>query len=106
MRPTSVTVTSTTPSAWIPLDIYQTPFNVGFGVVKGNTGTVTYKVEHTFDDVFDPTVTPTAFDHATFTGKTASADGNYAFPVRAIRLNAGTVTGDVTCTLTILQGKG
>ena len=103
MRPTSVTVTTTTPSAWIPLDIYQTPFNVGFGVVA--TGTITFKVQHTFDDVFDPTVTPTAFDHSTVTGKTTSTDGNYAFPVRAIRLNAGTVSGG-TATLTILQGKG
>lgn len=101
MRPQVVSVTSTTPSAWIPVDMYQTPFNIGFGCVV--SGTATYKVQHTFDDVFDPTVTPTAFDHATVTGKTANTDGNYSYPVRAIRLNASAVSGSVT--MTILQGR-
>jgi len=104
MRPQVVSVTSTTPSAWIPVDMYQTPFNIGFGVVLSNTPSLTYKIQHTFDDVFDSTVTPTAFDHATVTGKTASSDGNYSAPIRAIRLNA-TVYASGTATLTILQGR-
>jgi len=53
-------------------------------------------VQHTMDDVQDTSVTPTATDHADLTAKTATDDGNYAFPVRAIRVEmtsftAGTV---------------
>jgi hypothetical protein len=44
------------------------------------------------------------FDHATLTGQTARADGNYAFPVTAVRLSATVVSGTVT--LEILQGMG
>ncbi len=101
-RPTSVTVSSATQSAWIPSDYKQTPFNVGLGVVV--SGTLTYTVEHTFDDIQDPSVTPTAFDNAGLVSQTANNDGNYAFPVRAIRLNVTAFTsGDAT--LTIIQGS-
>jgi len=102
MRPTSITVSSAASSAWIPLDYKQNPFNVGFGVVIPS-GTLTYKIEHTFDDIFDSSVTPTAFDHSSVTGKTANADGNYAFPVRAIRLTVTAYTSG-SAVLTILQG--
>ena len=62
MRPQVISKTGTGTSAWIPMDYKQNPFNVGIGVVV--SGTVTYTVQHTFDDIFDPNVTPTAFDHA------------------------------------------
>ena len=100
MRPQIFSQTGVGTSAWIPLDYKQSPFNVGFGVVTN--GTVTYDIEHTFDDVFDSTVTPTAFKHGTLTAQTTNKDGNYAFPIRAIRINNTSGTG--TTTLTILQG--
>ncbi len=103
MRPTSITVSSAASSAWIPLDYKQNPFNIGLGCVVSAGGSLTYKVQHTFDDVFDTSVTPTAFDHSSVTGETTSTDGNYAFPVRAIRLTVTAYTsGDVT--MTVLQG--
>ena len=56
------------------------PFNVGFGVVV--TGTVTYTVEHTFDD---PKIGFTNwFPHPTIADKSTDQDGNYAFPVSEI----------------------
>ena len=95
MRPVRVTVSSATVSPPIPLDQYLTPFNVGLGVTVSVGGTLTYKVQHTFDDVFaagfDP-ATATWFDNATLVAKTASSDGNYAFPVSAIRLNVTAYT--------------
>ena len=100
MRPQIFSITGTGQSAWVPLDYKQNPFNVGFGVVA--TGTVTYDVEHTFDDVFDSAVTPTAFKHETLVSQTTNQDGNYAFPIRAIRLNNTAGTG--TSTATLLQG--
>lgn len=100
MRPQVISLTSTGQSAWIPLDYKQSPFNVGIGCVV--TGTITYDIEHTFDDVFDSTITPTAFKNSTITGKSANFDGNYAFPIRAMRINNTAGTG--TTTVTILQG--
>lgn len=100
MQPTSKTVSSQTTSAWIPLDHRQCPFAVGFGVVM--TGTLTYKIQHTFDDIQDSSVSPTAFDHPDVTGETTNQDGNYAFPVRAIRLNVTAYTNG-SATLTVIQ---
>ena len=100
MRPQVISKTGTGTTAWIPLDYKQNPFNIGLGIVV--SGTITYDIEHTFDDVFDPSVTPTAFKHATLVSQTTNKDGNYAFPIRAIRLNNTAGTGDTT--LTILQG--
>jgi len=101
MRPQIFSITGTGTSAWIPLDYKQNPFNIGFGVVVN--GTVTYDIEHTFDDVLDASVTPTAFKHSALTAQTANKDGNYAFPIKAIRINNTAGTGSTTVTL--LQGQ-
>jgi len=68
------------------------PFNIGFGVTV--SGTATYTVEHTFDEV-------TYFPHETLVGKTDNQDSNYAFPIAGIRVNITVGTGTVT--LTTLQ---
>lgn len=102
MRPQVITQTGTGNTAWIPVDYKQSPFAVGFGVVI-NSGTATYTIEHTFDDIFDSAVTATAFPHASIAAQTTSKDGNYAFPVRAIRLNVTAGTSPVV-TMTALQG--
>lgn len=100
MRPQVIKQSLTGTSAWIPVDYKQNPLNIGLAVVVN--GIITYDVEHTFDDVFDSTVTPVAFKHATLASQTTNKDGNYAFPIRAVRLNNTAGTGDTT--LTILQG--
>jgi hypothetical protein len=88
MRAVTVTTLGTaTSNVYVP-DTYISPFNIGFGVVV--TGTVTYTVQHTFDDPFAAGFTPasaTWFNHEDLVAQTASQDGNYAFPVRAIRVN-------------------
>jgi len=100
MRPQVISITGTGTTAWIPLDYKQNPFNVGFGAVV--SGTVTYDIEHTFDDIFNTAVTPTAFKHETLVSQSANQDGNYAFPIRAVRINNTAGTGSTT--LTLLQG--
>lgn len=97
----TVAASSATTSGWIPLNQHKTPFNVGFGCVV--TGTVSYKVEHTFDDVFDTSVTPTAFTHEDVSAASQNADGNYAFPVAAVRVVAVTAATGGTVTLTVRQ---
>lgn len=102
MRPQQVTLSATGASAWIPMDFKQAPFNVGIGVVIVS-GTATYSVEHTFDDVFDSTVVPVAFQNSGMTAQTTNKDGNYAAPVRAIRLNVTAGAAPVV-TMTLMQG--
>lgn len=93
-----------TVSSWLPLDVFESPFNVGFGVVNNGPGNVTFSVQHTFDDVQNSAVTPTAFTHADVSLKTASIDGNYAYPVKAVRLAFVSASGSADCTITVLQG--
>lgn len=63
---------------------------MSFGVIT--SGTVTYTIQHTFNDV-------DWFDHEFVVGKTANDDGNYAFPVSGIRINVTAGSGSATLTL-------
>jgi archaellum component FlaF (FlaF/FlaG flagellin family) len=99
MRPVKVSKTGAGSSSVVPLDHYLNPFNVGFGVVV--SGTVNYTIQHTFDDVFNAAVTPVWFNHPTIASLAVNADGNYAFPVRAIKVLVNSGAG--TATLTAIQ---
>lgn len=101
--PVSVTVDSATSSKWVPLDYRQAPFSVGLGVVLSAGASLTYSVEHTFQDIQDPDVTPIAFENSGLQAKTANDDGNYAFPVKAVRLTITSYTSG-NATLYISQG--
>ena len=100
MRPTSVTQTNAGSTAWIPVDWRSNPFNLSLACVVVS-GTPTYKVEHTFDNVLDPTVTPTAFTHEFITASTTNDDGNYAFPITGVRLTIS--SGTAVVTMTVIQ---
>lgn len=99
MRPIVIAQTGAGSSASAPMNIHTSPFNVGFGVVVN--GTVTYSIQHTFDDVFNAAVTPVWFSHPSVSSLTVNADGNYAFPVRAIKVLV--TSGSGTATATLLQ---
>jgi hypothetical protein len=103
MRPSRIEVSGVANSPWIPVDYKQAPFNLSIGCVIVS-GTGTYTVEHTFDDIFDTTVTPVAFPNSGITAQVANRDGNYAFPVRAVRLSVTAGTSPVVA-MTILQGQ-
>jgi hypothetical protein len=98
MRQQVVSKTGVGSSAAIPMNLDSTPFNVGFGVVI--SGDPTYTVQHTFDNPWT-TASPVWFDHPTVAGEEANADGNYAFPVAAIKVAVTAGTG--TATLTVIQ---
>lgn len=109
MRPIRITLTGPGVSQPVPLDQYQTPFNVGIGVKIPAGSSATYTVEHTFDDVFSPNFNPSAavwFPHAALVSKSTSADGNYAFPVSATRINVAAVTGSVDFNVLQAGAKG
>jgi hypothetical protein len=101
MRPIRQVIEDDGAQAAIPLDNYISPFNVGFGVTISDTATVEFTVEHTFDDVQDSAVTPVWFPHPTVVDQIANANGNYAFPVTAVRLNV--TDNDGTITFTVIQ---
>jgi len=93
-----------TATSWCPMNIEANPFcvSLGFKLTSGlDTGAV-FRVQHTFDDVFDSNVTPVAFTHVDMSAMTANMDGNYAFPVRGIRLLM-TSGGSASSSLTITQ---
>jgi hypothetical protein len=98
MRQQIATKTGVGSSNIITTDIYISPFNVGFGVVT--TGTVTYTIQHAFGNPQDGTVL-TWFPHPTIAGKSDAQDGNYAFPVSAIKILV--TAGDGTATMTLIQ---
>lgn len=101
MRQTRVTVASVSSSAPIIVNYHEVGFGIGFGLVISGTGT--YKIEHTFDDLQDASITPTWFTHSVVSAANASTDGNYAFPIYALRLTCTAYTSG-SGILTVRQG--
>ena len=104
MRPVRVTVSSQTASAPIPLNPLIGQFVVGLGA-HVNSGTLTYQVQYTYDDVYSPTFSAgsaTWFTHSTITGKSADFDGVITIPCTAVRLNVTAWTSG-SVTLTVIQ---
>lgn len=85
-------------SAWAPLDHYQTPFHVSVALQNVEGGT--YDVEHTFDPMMrrSPSDPPAVFAHDSLTGQTGAEDGNYSFPIAAVRFTrtAGTAAAEMS----------
>ena len=104
MRQVVLTVTGVGDSQPCPVDTYISPSNMGLAVIV--TGTITYKVQYTFDNVFASGYSPATgnwFDHPTLVGS-ASGNSNIAYPVTAIRLI--TTAGSGSAALTIIQAGG
>lgn len=102
MRPTKTTVTNTQTSAWIPVDYTQEGFNLGVMVAVAS-GTPTWAVQVTMDNIFDTTVTPVAVAvPAPLDTGTTSEIGTITIPCTAIRIAQ---TGTGVSTMTIVQGR-
>lgn len=104
MRPVVLLVTGVGASNPYAVDTYISPSNMGLAVIV--SGTITYKVQYTFDDVFAKNYVASSgnwFDHPTLVGS-ASGNSNIAYPVTGIRLL--TTAGSGTATLTIIQAGG
>lgn len=104
MRRITETVSGVGATPTLPMDSRAQNFNVGFGCEV--TGTVTYSVQHTFDDIYNPAITPVWFNHAFVVAQTANMDGNYAFPIAAMRLVVSSGTGSVTINILSTSGQG
>lgn len=97
----SVTVSSAASSAWIPCNAKDPLFYLSVYAVV--SGTLTYTVEHTLDNIQDPTVTPTVLTHDTLVAQTASASGAYTNSIRAVRITVTSWTSG-SVTLNVVQG--
>lgn len=101
---TGVSTTSGYTSVYIP-DTMIRPFNIGIGCIVNSTAVV-YTVQHSFDYTGSSTFissNATWFPHATLSAVTSNADGNYAFPVSAIRLNSTAGSSIGTVNMVIIQ---
>ena len=97
MKVQTVSKTGAGSSAAIVTNTNTSPFNIGFGVVV--SGTVTYTVQHTFDD---PGVGFSVwYSHPSVAAQTGNDDGNYAFPVTGVKVLV--TAGDGTATLNLVQ---
>jgi hypothetical protein len=101
IRKTLSAAGSTTP---IPVDLY--PYTaISVAVILAASSTLTYTVEHTYDDVFaqgfDP-ATATWFPNADLAGDTANGESRYLSPVTAIRLRISSYSSG-SATIVVLQ---
>lgn len=87
-------------SSWYAVDQYSPLTSIAVEAV----GTVNYTIQHTLDDTVNSSATPLAFDHDTLAAQTTTQDGNYAFPISAIRVTINSGAGSVN--VTVLQAGG
>lgn len=72
-------------------DIFDTvDIRISYAVVV--TGTVNYTVQHSLDGI-------NFFDNSDNTAQTTSQDGNYVFPIRAVRVKLNSGSGSVVFNL-------
>jgi len=96
-------VDGTCEGRWLPLSTRTQDFNVGMGASVSSGASLTYTVQHTFDDVFAGGFvesTAVAHNHDSMVAQTGSSDGNYTNPVVATRMDitahtAGTASFNV-----------
>lgn len=83
----SFTTTQSAVGASEVADIYDTEdIRISYAVIV--TGTVNYTVQHSLDG-------ENFFDNSDNTSQTTSQDGNYVFPIRAVRVNINSGSGSV-----------
>lgn len=81
------------------------PFNIGIGCIV-NSSAIVYTVEHSFDYTGSSTFissNATWFPNSGITAKTTNTDGNYAYPVSAIRVQSSAGSSVGTVKMVIIQ---
>lgn len=122
MRQIVVTQTGVGTSSIVPLDTYISPFQASISITTASGGEFT--VQHTYDDVFNTSITPTWYNTISSTADesyllqedgfqilqedgSALLTGDYAlsafidYPVSAVRL--AVVSGNDAVKMTVLQ---
>jgi len=95
-------VTSATTSEVLKLNQRERNFKASQAVTLAGGSTLTYSVEHTFDDLEDSSITPVWFADSILAALTANGEAGLDFPVTAVRLNVTAFTTG-SATLTVVQ---
>lgn len=110
MLPKTFTATSAGPTTPVPLNWRGPPFNTTLAVTIPS-GTLTYTVEHSFDDPRDGFTSSADYgtnatwhDTTDLTALSASAAVSLISPVRAVRLNVTAYTSG-SAEFTIIQSN-
>jgi hypothetical protein len=94
-------------SGWYLLNYRGPDFNVAIGCDIGG-GTMTYSIQHTFDNVLASGFVEndaTVFTHSTLSGETTNQDGNYTNPPRAMRAAITAHTSGTLTTTVVHAGR-
>ncbi len=102
MRPSVIEQVGTGSSVAYPLDHTASTYQVSLRTTV--TGTATYSVEHTMENILAGEQA-TWREHDTIRDVTANMEGNYFFPVTAVRLTIQSGTGTVALRIVQQTGK-
>jgi hypothetical protein len=101
MAANTISKTGTGSSTIYAVDYFRCPVNVGIQAVL--SGTATYTVEYTLDDITDSSFVASSATWtgaaADLTGASTSKNGLLTVPCRGIRLTIASGSGTVTVTL-------
>jgi len=102
MNPVSVTYSTTGAQNPISLD-YRVPImNASYAVVVPGGVTTSLTVDHTYDNLNDPSVTPVWFSS---TAITATTEGTFTTPYQFVRVNIASISGG-SVTFKLVQATG
>lgn len=99
-KPITLTTSGVSASRVAPLCYFVDQFNVSVNTVV--TGTATYTLQYTSDDVFAPGFSPASANwksHPSMTGATTSDFVQIVTPVTGVRINQTVGTGSVLATV-------
>ena len=102
--PKIVQLTAAGTSGWIPIDLGTFRNGVGLVATISDGGSAAYSVEVTGDRLDSAPVYWNP--HDLLRDLTCAANGNLAYPVTAVRLNAATVVSGTTLQLSVIQVTG
>lgn len=74
MRPVKVTLGSATSSSWIPVNELANTFQIGLGVAITSGASLTYNVQHTFDDPGPDNLHPVSISRTTTVATVTDTD--------------------------------
>lgn len=100
MQPIRYTITGTADGTAVNLDYRQNPFTIGVAVVV--TGTATFSVQTTYDDIYSAAPV-TWFAPSAFSSKSANTDGAITVPCTGIRGVVSAATGTASVDFTFIQ---
>src|SRR6185312_2201849 len=90
MNPKSISYATTGTKEAIAIDWRIAPVNVGYAIIVPGGVTTSLTLDHTYDNVNDPTITPVWISSSAITTTT---EGTVTAPYQFVRLNIASISG-------------